>query len=129
MLKVYCATGFVTIDVINDLVKYLKLKSDLSDKIEFYVPKLLEEAKFHSYVYSDIKHLLESDVLLLHISKPTIGASAEFGMFLAKNPNKPIICYKCTNHSWLKQLSSYYVHSKEDVHQILSEIIDSKIIF
>jgi len=127
MLRIYCATGFKFMDNMIKLVETIRNESILiSTKCQFCIPQLLTNTKHHSYVYSDIEGLRTSDVLLIHIPEPSVGACCELGFFKASKPHNPIIAYRCMDHPWIKHLSDFYVDDYNDVIDILETFLLSK---
>lgn len=120
-IKIYFASGMVTMKNLIPLAKMIKEK--LNDKVEIYVPKLAETFE-NAYVWSDITRLKQSDILILHIPKPTIGASGEMALFSYIKPHNISIAYKCMYHGWIKELVKYHTNSDEVVLKIITDYID-----
>jgi len=124
-LKVYCASGFITMSSLQKLVAKLKLDPFIQEHYEFIIPQLIKDAT-GAFVHSDLYSLQSSDILLIHMPQPSIGAAAEFGYFKAIKPNNLIICYKCLKHDWLMKLSSFMVNDLQTIKTILYEFIQAK---
>jgi len=126
MLKIYCSTPFKHYKEMEDLVYLALCKSKTVDNhCKFILPQCLE-SELESFVFSDLKMLEESDILLIHIPEPSVGACAELGYFKACNPTKPIIGYKCMIHPWIKHLCNFQIDHVDQLVEILETMILGK---
>ena len=126
MLSIYCASPFKHFETMKSLVDKLRESELIKHNCKFILPVLLEDTVSQSYVFSDIRALEKSDVLLIHIPEPSVGACAELGYFKACNSTKPIIGYKCMEHPWIKHLCNFVVNEIEDIVDILETMILGK---
>jgi len=120
LIKIYFASGMKTMDTLENLAK--KIYNKFKDKVVLYVPKSLDTYE-HSYVWSDIERLKNSDILILHIPTPTVGASSEMALFSYLKPHNISIAYKCMDHGWIKELTKYQTNSEEVIFKIIEDHI------
>jgi nucleoside 2-deoxyribosyltransferase len=110
----------------KSLVDKLRESELIKHNCKFILPVLLEDTVSQSYVFSDIRALEKSDVLLIHIPEPSVGACAELGYFKACKPTKPIIGYKCMIHPWIRHLCDFRIDHVDHLIEILETMILGK---
>jgi len=125
-LRVYFASGFISMHNQVELANYLKEDSVIEEYYTLILPKLQENHYDEEFVYNDMMTLQQSDILIIHLPEPSIGASAELGYFRAIKPNNLIIAYRCIDHSWINKLASVKAYKKSQVLHILQSFVDSK---
>ena len=123
-LQVYCSSGMNYISELHSLIHFLETSSpNIRDFIKFRTPYLIDDSESEAYVFADLIELQKSDVLLVHIPHPTVGACCELGYFKALKPHAPIIAYKCVQHPWIQHLASYVTNDKHLVLDIFETML------
>ena len=123
MLTIYMSCPMDCVNEMLTLKTYIlqqvQLPKESKDELKIVVPILYEDAFDHEYVYQDIFYLRQSDILIIHQPRPSIGSSCELGYFKALNPHNPVIAYKSIEHGWLKKLSDFWVDSMINIVKII----------
>jgi len=98
---------------------YNKAWKEFGDSVDFYRPKYQGKDPPDIAVYSDLKAISKSDVIICYMPEPSIGTTAEITYSFYSFPDKPIIGYRCINHPWLKHFLSSNVTNMKDVKHLI----------
>ena len=121
-IKIYFSSGMDTIHEMKPIAE--KLLNKFTNQIEIYFPRNIDCYE-NLYVWTDIKKLIESDILIYYIPKPTIGAASEVALFAYNKPHNISIGYRSINHGWLLELTKYRTNSEEVIYEIVDNYLET----
>lgn len=115
-MRVYFAYNSKYIEQARQAVEYMR---ERCPDIKIFFPDVQKDGD----IRKDIIGVKNSDILVLFMPEPSVGATCELVYFrlLSDFVSKPVVGYKCMDHIWLDSMLDHRTDDLDTVIEILNE--------